>query len=112
MKGIELPTYAMVAITLTIIVLLSLLIIFFNIWSSGSKSISTNIAKSVGYRNMVSVECRDTLGDPIDPRKIEVKYDANQDGKIDLNDNLYDLFVNVYGITNEAQMRKECGCPI
>jgi len=107
LKGVELPTNALVIIILAVIVLLGLLALYVMVWLPSSGGIALESAKNNGCHMLASLGCV-----AADTATITVNYDATGEGTIDASDTLLELCIKKYFRLTQETCRDFCGCTI
>jgi hypothetical protein len=105
MKGIELPISTIVVIILVLIVLLASVAFFFGVWNPGVGGASLEATKNLACQMLISTGCNE-------PSDITIRdFDADMSGVIDNDDDLLDLCVMHYGITDPDVCKQQlCNC--
>jgi hypothetical protein len=121
MKGIELPINILIIIAIAIIVLIAVVSMFYGPFSSGTETVSSDIAKNDACQILISRKCNVLTSD-----SVINNFDANRDNSINggatafptnctaaggaTRDNLASLCICYYSITTEAGCKDFCGC--
>jgi hypothetical protein len=117
MKGIELPINVLIIIAVAVIVLIAIVAMFYPAFTSGSGTVTLDVAKSQACRALTASSCL------VDPSKININnFDANKNGTINpglgdgsptcgvtaSGDNLWTLCHCYLGTGTDAQGCQDC----
>ena len=120
MKGVALPTNALIIIILAVIVLVAVVAMLMGVWNPSGAAINLEATKNAACQKMTAQNCAAAIN------TIQITdFDADQDGSLDpgttntntvcgsggnAQDNLAMLCVCHYGITADADCKALCGC--